>query len=497
LSFWKTVTLILGISALIAAILLIRSVYYPSAGDSWAYRFYAFRFRLHYPLYDFGTVRTYGYALFLYFLTFLSGWSHLGLAITAGVVQWALYAAAALGLAIALRQFGRAVSLGALAGMMLLLPSLALVTDVLTEGLSLPIAVALAALAVVATGDYRRASTETVLFAGAALAAFAVMVRPANIPLLIGWYAGVGVALAISPAWASVRTRLAGSTALSFAVASMLVCGPQALYAAQSVGEWAVLPLCRIGVFQLVYGTLVLKYDTIMNSPNIAGAAPWNTVNPFFVGTLSPGYERAWFFTHPLQAIATVAGHVFMSFNARTPFTYIYDLHPIYGWPYRATIFLIVVLGGWRLWDVFRRMKYFAFRCWALPVVYVFVSGLLVCAINGISAVEARFAAIPLTILASLAAWHIWAVASGGETLSLARLGASSVAVGLFLAASAWTDRYEGREVARSVHIADFISNTCLLTFDTAYLLSDKPRGGVPEVYAGYERMLAQGAARR
>lgn len=476
--------LIVAVSAASAALLVFRYTQYPSLADSWSYRFFAFRFRMHGVLHDFGTIRTYGYILFLYVLTFVSGWSHQHLAVVAGIVQWLLHAGAALYLASGLRRFGPSVALGALIGLLLLPPGLALVTDVLTEGLSLPIAVALAALAVHTAGCYRPGRTEATIVLGALLAAAALMVRPANLPLVAGWHVGVLAALLVSPAWSRVRLRLAATAVAAFAGAALIVWGPQTLYAAKATGEWTFMPTCRLGSFQIAYGITVWKYDTIVGA---VGAAPWNTVNPFFVGPLAFGEEWKWYLSNPVRGAATLAGHLLMSFNARTPFTYIYDLRPPYAWPHRALVFAILIFGLWRAFDLLGRARVAELRRWALPLAFVLVAFAGASAVNAISAVEVRFAAVPLAVLACLAAWHGLALVMGEERLRPARLYASGAAILLLLALAAWTDRFEGREMPVVVPIADYSGNTCHLTLEGA-------DGDLAEVFAAYEREFARRA---
>ncbi|MBP2294379.1 hypothetical protein [Azospirillum rugosum] len=441
-------------------------------------------------MHDFGTIRTYGYPLFLYALSFLSGWSFDRLAAVAGGVQWILYAGATLWLGAALRRVGEAAALGAVSGLLLLPLGLALVTDVLTEGLSLPIAVALAALAVQASGRYRPVWSEAALVAGAMLAALALMVRPGNLPVTIGWHLAVALALVVSPAWSGVRRRLAACAILSFVGAGLLVWGPQAAYAARSVGEWAILPACRLGAFQGAYGILVWKYDTIMT---VSGGtarwnlpAPWNTINPFFTPPLPAGGWLEWYLAHPVQGAATLLGHVFMGFNARTPFTYIYDLWPSYAWLHRAAVFSILVFGLWRMLSLLRRAWPAQARAWALPVTFVVAVFLGSCILNAVTAVETRFAAIPMAILACLAAGYGWAIVRGEETLPIRRALASLAVVALLLAVSAWAEQFEGRVPAVQIGLQDYGQNTpCYLTFDTA-------NGEFERVFLEYEKEISR-----
>lgn len=467
------VSLIVAASAIIAVVFLYRYVQYPSVADSWVYRFLAFRFRMNGLMYDFGTIRTYGYPLFLYFMSLISGWSFERLAIVAGVVQWILYAGAALWLGAALRRIRETVALGVVSGLLLLPLGLALVTDALTEGLSLPITVALTALAVHVSERYRPVWSEVAIFGGAVLAAFALMVRPGNLPITVGWTVAIGLALAASPAWSGVRWRLTACAILSFVGAGLLVWAPQAVYAARSVGEWAILPACRLGSFQGAYGVLVWKYDTIVNAAGGTSpwnsAAPWNTINPLFVPPLPSGNWVDWYIAQPFQGAITMIAHVFMAFNAKTPFTYIYDLNPPYAWLNRAIFFSVLVFGSWRMFSFVFGGWLFCWKDRVVPLVFLSISFVGSFVVIAVSAVETRFAAVPMAILACFAAEHAWALMKGKESLPPLRAFLSLSAIALLLAVSAWTDQFEGQSIAVQIGIQEYGKNVpCYLTFDTA-----------------------------
>src|SRR5262245_42877626 len=90
---------IAALSIAMAAWFLVYYWYFPSildGADACAYSYYAFRFRRFGPLSDYGGVRTYGYPLFLYAASFLSGFNPQRLALLAGAVQYAAFFAAAL-----------------------------------------------------------------------------------------------------------------------------------------------------------------------------------------------------------------------------------------------------------------------------------------------------------------------------------------------------------------------------------------------------------------
>ncbi|WP_426957273.1 hypothetical protein [Muricoccus radiodurans] len=410
------------LSALGAALLLARYGHYPSLSDSWSYRFFAFRFRLDGVMHDFGTVRTYGYPLFLWALTPFSGFSFSRLAAVAGGVQWALHAAASLLLARGLRPLGPAVVLGTLAGLLLAPLGLALVTDALTEGLTLPLAVALAALAVRLAGPYAAWRTESVLLAGAGLAAYALMLRPGNLPVTVGWHLGILAAIALAPHWRAMRARMLAAALAAFVLAGLVVWGPQLAYALREVGTATILPACNLGAFQFGIGVLLWKYDTIVTA---AGGTPWFTVNPLFEGTLPVDEALAWYTRYPLQGAATLLAHVVLPLGPRSPFVYIYDLDAPYGLSLRALQAAIAVFGAWRLLDHLRRARGTAWRSWTAALVLVATSCLGTIAITALSAPETRFLALPMTVLAALAAEGAWAAARREARIGRMRLAAS------------------------------------------------------------------------
>jgi hypothetical protein len=401
---------LLGASALAAALLIFRYGSYPSASDSWAYLFYAFRFRMDGVLHDLGTIRTYGYPLLLMPLTYLAGFDHARLSALAGVVQYMIYAAACLWLAASLRVLSSRWAWAALLALLLGPVGLALVTDALTEAPSLIIAVVLSAMAVRLGWRYAAGRSEGLILAGGALAGFALMVRPANLPLVLGWHAAMLAALLLVPSWREHRPRLAAA-ALGGLLMGALSWLPQAIYAMRVAGEASILPICRLGGFQVTFGVLAWKYDTVMGQ----GAGPWYTPNPLFSGHLNSGDGWGWYLQHPLRGTATMLAHLILSFDVGSPFVYIYDRLAWYRHGLRIFYWAAVVLAGFRLAQLSRAAIHGGFRQpQAAVVTFLLVSCAGTMAINAISAVETRFNALPLAVATILATEVLLAALSGG-----------------------------------------------------------------------------------
>jgi hypothetical protein len=378
---------------------------HPTGADAWGYMFYAFRFRMHGLLHDFGTVRTYGYPLFLTLLTYLSGFGNDRLVVAAAVVQAVLYAGAAFWLSARLRVLGKPWPWAALIGTLLSPMALVLVSDALTDGLSLILFVSLSALALQLSGPYARWRTEGSMLAGAVIVAYALMVRPANLPVLAAWHLAILIGVGLAPQWRAVRGRLALVAVLSFLAAGAAIWGPQALYALRNYGQASILPLCQLGGLQTAFGIIAWKYDTLIANRE---ALPWFHLNPLFSGPISADGGWRWYLENPGQGLATLLAHVFMSFSADTPFVYIRDLHPSYGPVFRAVTWLLCILG-------LVRTGAFALFLWRsraarlealpriLPLAFLLLACLGITALNSIAAVESRFNVIPITVLSVIA----------------------------------------------------------------------------------------------
>jgi hypothetical protein len=182
----------------------------------------AFNFRESGILSDFGSIRTYGYPLFLYLLSFLTGINHDRLAVAAGATQYLLFFASAVWLSRLVAPYGRSFALAVRIGL-LLNPFVALITDALSDGLSFLLMVLLVDLAVCADRTLRNIR-QTVFFlaAGTATAGYAAMVRPANLVVLVAWCAACALAIATKPDWQGQRRGLASTFVLCSALVDQI-----------------------------------------------------------------------------------------------------------------------------------------------------------------------------------------------------------------------------------------------------------------------------------
>jgi hypothetical protein len=434
---------ITALFALSIAALILRHDVYPSAGDSWYYMFYAFRFRIQGVLHDFGTTRTYGYPLFLTPLAYLSGYSHARLQVIASVTQSALYCASVLWLAARLRPVGSGWSLAVMAALLLNPTALVLVTETLTDGLSLTLVVILAALALDLEPRFESGPVSLRIFVGAMIAAFGLMVRPANLPILVAWHLALVAAIAFAPQWREHRLRLLLTAVVALIVAAAVVWTPQAIYAARLYGEFSILPTCRLGEYQTAMGILDWKYDTVMNP---TGAVGWHYLNPLFAGTLPLGNPLLWYGLHPIAGLITIAAHQLMAFGVSSPFVYIYDLYPAYGPLFRIINWWLVIGGCIRASHYLRMIaRSDALRRMLAPRVhfvgFVVFGCLGTVAVNGISAVETRFNIFPLSLLYVVAAEYLIALGRRAVSVSMLTLGGVMVLAVSLTAAGYAADR--------------------------------------------------------
>jgi hypothetical protein len=388
------------LAVLTAVALLARYQIYPSVvrgADAWGYQFYAFRFRQYGIFHDFGTIRTYGYPLFLYVLTYVSGFDGNRLSLVAGTVQFGLFLAATVWLASQVSHISRRLGLAILIGLLLNPLLVSLVTDALTEGLSVFLYVLLVALAF--KFDGAKSGRTGILALGAMVAAATLMVRPANLAVVLAWHLAVAATIARH----KVRTErgaLAAAAVSSLIAAAAFVWGPQVTYNLISHGKASFLPVCELGGFQSAYSIIAWKYDTL-----VAGdaAGPWNYLNPLFRGHLNASSGWRWYLDHPIAGAATLAAHIFNAFSVTNLFTYIRDLNPPYSVLLRAVYWSLTVIGLLGVWRYARSVTRGGARyvepTSGLAVTFLALSLLLVTALNSISAVEVRFNVLPIGIL--------------------------------------------------------------------------------------------------
>ena len=391
-----TVALSLGL----AVACITRLILYPSVGaegDALYYQRYAFAFRDGGFLTDFGSIRTYGYPAFLSLLSFISGRSHQALAITAGVVQYTLFLIFTLYLAARVDTISVRLAWAVRIGLLINPLVVALVVDSLTEGLTIPIAVLLVICALAA--DQSRTAQVALggCILGALISAAALMVRPANISLVMAWHLSTSLALA-QRSGSGKRAAVIGIYFLASVLVTAIVLMPQIIYNYYAWGEVTAFPVCRIGRLQLTFGLISLRYDSIvLNDVTM----PYSYINPFFdAEALNHLTPLDWYFRHPLAGVATMVGHLFSAFSVNQLFTYLYDGHPRYANILLGFYWTVVMLGLAEA--IISGRTIFSART-RQTAVFILASFVFIIGINAISAVELRFNVVPIAILSTLA----------------------------------------------------------------------------------------------
>jgi hypothetical protein len=396
--------------------------------DAWGYQFYAFRFRIHGLFHDFGTIRTYAYPLFLYPLTYISGFDFQKLSLAAGATQYGLFIASSLWLYSLLNKVRPILAQGSLIGLLLNPYLLGLVTDTLTEGLSIPIFVALAALALYLQDAKSDSSKAICILMGALLAAFGLMVRPGNLPVIAAWYSALLLGCLLAPQFAHRRVRMLLLLGTTFGAAAICVWGPQVAYTIAEFGQAAFLPVCRLGDLQVSYGISLWKYDTIVLENK---AASLYYLNPLLSHAAPIDEGWLWYLHHPLNGLATILAHIFNAFSVTTLFTYISDQSTSYGAILRFVYWIVILAGALHAvstaYTLAKQGRLLAgFPKEAVAVGFVFLSFVGIVILNSITAIELRFNAIPIAILSVLAATYFLHRARWHES--------SFLRIGLFLA---------------------------------------------------------------
>ena len=365
---------------------------YPSivpGSDASGYVGYAQFFRSSGAVSGLGPIRTYGYPLILWLYSLIAGFASPSIALVAGIAQLAAYGAAVLWLASRVESaaLARAVVIG-----LLLNPVLVpLVADVLTEGVSLILAV----LALACLFNAARAERTALVLAWAAIGAaatnFALMVRPANLALVIAWNAGLALSLLVSRPEVR-RVRVALGYSIAFVATAVMAWAPQYL------DTGTILPAHPLFHGETMMGVRFMKYATIVNG---AGEAQgFLFPNPWCVGPLPHESVWAWYVAHPWHGLATLAAHIFAAFNFDYPFVYVYDADPSYSPVLAGFMWFVAAVG------VVNGILICKFQLRRDLAVTGMVATLFVVALglNSLIMVESRFNMLPIAIVSVFAA---------------------------------------------------------------------------------------------
>lgn len=406
-------------SLLMAAALLLAHVHVPLMADAFVYQLYAFRANEWGLFDDLGTLRTYGYPLFLSWLASWVGLEHLHVSVAAGVVQYLFFAGGCIALVLSLPAQQARLRLAIFAGLLLNPWLIAQVTDTLTEGLVLGLLV----WTVVLTLRAFQAPTYWVFacfIAGAAsVVAATVIVRPANVVAVAAWHAAVIVALTTLGRSHRHRLACAAIYLMATVIGCLLAWGPQLQYNHAVSGTFAFPLVCTLGDLQLAWGLRLWKYETIYRAG--AGVAPWYYPNPLFDAATAAGPAWLWYVKNAYGGLLTLGAHVFNSFSVNYLFTYVRDLHTWYSWPLRALYWVVVVLGTYQVVGAAtKRIRSGLVRQFdpqtGTVVLFLVLAVLGTIALNSITAVEVRFNVLPIAVL-SVCSLYLGLGVWSGESL--------------------------------------------------------------------------------
>ena len=156
---------------------------------------------------------------------------------------------------------------------------------------------------------------------------FAIMVRPANIFLLLLLFVVACIFIFLQ------RTHLLSLgllPVLSIAVGFILAVTPQVIYNFSSFHVLSFMPVANLGDLQLNLGTHSLKYLTNLSggNPMLCYESPWT------LGARGDGL--AWYIKNPLIGFETVFMHLYGAIDYDYLFPYVYNLNI----KYRSILFL-------------------------------------------------------------------------------------------------------------------------------------------------------------
>jgi hypothetical protein len=373
---------------------------YPSLADAKNYVSLALQFRNNGFLSNFGSLWTYFYPAVLHFLSFVSGPQHIAEAAT--ILQCILYALLAAGISSEVSRYSKSLGMAVLTGLLLNALAVILLVDTLTEGLTIVLALGLTwtILRSCRSQSYRMVFWLTL---GAAFAGAALMVRPANITLLLAWHCA-----ALYQCFKDHhQLRSTASYVLAALLVSIAITAPQLVYNLREFGKATILPAADLGSNQMTWGIMMMKYATMVVNH---GAAPVIYNNPFFNSEdLSKG-ALDWYINNPAAGIKTVLIHLFNAFSWDYPFVYVYDLTPWYRVVFTFSVWLLMFLG---LYEVFRssatffQSKELRNKASGAIIFIVLVAGSII-SLNSITAVENRFNILPTMLLFVFAAKFAW-----------------------------------------------------------------------------------------
>jgi hypothetical protein len=346
-------------------------------------------------------------------------------------VQLALYLAAALYFRAGMVRIAPSAARIVFAAVALNAIALSYTPESLTESLSLTLIIVVAGawLRVLASAT---APPPRALVAGMLAAAFAMMVRPANVFVLAAWLVAV-LAVAVAHRWTWRATAFAAIASIACVAIAF---APQIAINLRFYDQATPLPAASLGHNQQIWGIANLKYGTAMPPvplPSVFYVNPFAQARP-----VDEARPLRWYRDNPGAGAATLALHAFNMVDQDLLFSYSRDLDPWYRIPLGVLTHGCVALALLGLWRWSRYAARDSSGRVAVVALVAFVGFHL--AVHVFTAVEMRFG-LPLLLVAfPLGAWYAADFAGTGRRGKHVLLVAAWVVfwVGASLAVSTW-----------------------------------------------------------
>jgi hypothetical protein len=419
-------------AALVAHGFFVHEWLYPSCCDASVYAQLGHEIAEHGLFHRFtgAHVRTYGYPFLLSLLiraTAALGWPFQVVLFEA---QLFLYLAGCLFFRNALMRVAPLAARIAFYGMLADYYVLIYAPESLTESVSLT-------LLVVAGGcwlkAYCKGGGNWPLVSGSFVVGFAVMVRPANLFIVVAWVTGA-IVIGLRRRIGAVRGLSQGVCVVAALTLPML---PQLTNNVRNFGKWTPLVVFDLGQWQQSMGIRNIKYATGMAPVR---QAEIHYYNPLWAGTtVDERVPWRWYVDNPRRGLLTLAIHTFNLTDQDLLFTYSRDLDPWYRLPLGLVNHGIVALGLLGLVLVARRVVAEGPNEQLDGLFVLLVMTGTNVAMLCWTAVEMRFGAVLLLVLFPFATYAIRRLIREGAARTLVvTTGAVAIYVALALQLSGW-----------------------------------------------------------
>ena len=204
-----------------------------------------------------------------------------------------------------------------------------------TEGLNASLLISIAAI-VCALVLAKRGPLQSCLliFLGGLVAGFALLVRPANLSIMLAW-----------AAFALVHVR----NVAEFRAAS-LTCAIAGLALPLALQIIVAATATNLGALQIAAGLSMLKYETNLSH---IGPIALKYANPFIDPRDAAALSWRLYLLRPLEGIPTMVMHVFNSLDHNQLFSFVYDRNPWYRLPLNALNHAILAIAAMSLVSFF------------------------------------------------------------------------------------------------------------------------------------------------